>query len=146
MAVDHAYFDTSGVVKLVLKEEEGADLAASLWEEAGTVYTSWLTYPETRSALARTHRDGELADSELEDACVLFDALWPRFNLVDLNPAVARRAGELVSQYPLSGADAVHIASALAVRIGAVMTFASWDNRQIEAAEALGLLVQPPRS
>lgn len=145
MEVDEAYFDTSGLSKLILHDEEGADVAAALSEQATDVYTSWLAYPETRSALARAYRDGRLTETGLQEAWAQQDELWRNLNLIELSPDIARHAGDLLAQFPLSGADAVHIASALAVRNGAVITFASWDNRQTAAAEALGLLAPPQR-
>lgn len=145
MDADHVYFDTSGAVKLVLLEEKDAEVAVALRRDADTMYTSWLSYPEITSALARTHRDGQITAAELEAAYDTVEALWDTFVLIDLSPAVARRAAELVKRYPLSGADAVHLASALEVRIDAPLTFASWDTRQREAAEALGLPVPTQR-
>ncbi len=144
--MDHTYFDSSALTKLVLNEEEDADVAAAVRRRARTMYTSWLSYPEARSALARAHRSGRLTDAELQDAWDALDVLWRSFIPIEINPTIARLAGALVSRYPLSGADAIHLASALMLRIEEPMTFASWDNRQIEAAEALGLLIQPPRS
>ena len=145
MEVGEAYFDTSGLTKLILHDEEGADVAAALLEQATDVYTSWLAYPETRSALARAYRDGRLTETGLQGAWTQQDELWRNLNLVELSPDIARHAGDLLAQFPLSGADAVHIASALAVRNGAAITFASWDNRQTAAAEALGLLAPMQR-
>lgn len=145
MEVDEAYFDTSGLAKLILHDEEGADVAAALFEQATDVYTSWLAYPETRSAVAHAYRDGRLTETGLQEAWAHQDELWRNINLIDLSPGVARQAGDLIAQFPLSGADAVHIASALAVRAGSAITFASWDNRQVAAAEALGLLVDLSR-
>lgn len=141
MDADQVYFDTSGAVKLVLLEEQDAEVAAALRRDADTMYTSWLSYPEITSALMRTHRDGQITAAELETAFDTVDALWDTFVLIHLSPEVARRAAQLVKQYPLSGADAVQLASALEVRVDTPLTFASWDTRQREAAEALGLLV-----
>ena len=141
MDADQVYFDTSGAVKLVLLEEQDAEVAAALRRDADTMYASWLSYPEITSALMRTHRDGQITAAELETAFDTVDSLWDTFVLIHLSPEVARRAAQLVKQYPLSGADAVQLASALEVRVDTPLTFASWDTRQREAAEALGLLV-----
>lgn len=146
MGPSQAYFDTSGLVKLILPGEAGADLAVALFASGAVPYTSWLSYPEVRSALARMRRNRELTRAQLERARRIHDRLWNQFLHIDLSPAIARRAGELVGQYALSGADAVHIASALAVRIDDTMAFASWDDQQTAAADALGLLAPPQHS
>ena len=142
-AIERAYFDASATVKLVLKHEQGADIAAALWRDTQAAYTSWLSYPEAHSALARAHRNDPLSLPEPEDAADLLDMLWTWFVRIDLTPAIAQRAAGLVSQYPLSGADAVHIATALSIRTDTPLSFASWDRRQAAAAAELGLIVLP---
>ena len=143
--MDHIYFDASALAKLVLNKEGDADVAAALRARARAIYTSWLSYPEVRSAIARAQRSERLTEAELHDAWDTLDELWQTFIPIAVSPAITRLAGALVSRYPLSGADAVHLASALIVRIDQPIIFASWDTRQIEAAEALGLLLKPPR-
>lgn len=141
--IERVYFDASAVVKLVLTHEQGADVAAALWRDARAAYTSWLSYPEAHSALARTHRDDPLILPEPERAADLLDMMWTWFVRIDLTSAIAQRAAGLVAQYPLSGADAVQLATALSIRTDAPLTFASWDRRQAAAAAELGLIVRP---
>ena len=142
--MEHIYFDASALAKLVLNEEDDADVAVALRRRARALYTSWLSYPEVRSALARAHRSGRITETEIHDAWDTLDELWQTFIPIDVSPAITCLAGALVSRYPLSGADAVHLASTLIVRIDQPIIFASWDTRQIEAAEALGLVLEPP--
>ncbi len=144
MASDDVFFDTSALVKLILSEEEGAPFARQLAEESSVLYTSWLTYPETLSALAGARRDNRVSESGLRLALQLFRIIWPEFQLIDFTEDIAERAGELAMAHPLSGADAVQIASAMAAIDDVQLTFATWDRRQALAADALGLAVQPP--
>lgn len=144
MAEDEVYFDCSALVKLILSEEEGAPLAQELAQDSTTLYTSLLTYPEALSALSGARRDGRLSDSGLLDALQSFQVIWPEFYLIDFADSIADRAGELALSYPLSGADAVQIASALAMQQDARLTFVTWDRRQARAASRLGFAVQPP--
>lgn len=144
--VDHVYFDSSGLAKLILTKEPGADVAEALRRNARAIYTSWLSYPEVRSAIARARRSERLTDDEVVEAYDKLDDLWQSFVLIEVSPRIARIAGVLASRYPLSGADAVQLASALMVRGNQLLAFASWDNRQLEAAEALKLLVQQSRT
>ena len=79
--------------------------------------------------------------AELLSARARVDELWPTVNALDLSPDIARRAALILERFPLSGADAVHLAAALSIRTNTSLAFVSWDTRQIEAAEALGLIV-----
>ena len=145
-AIERAYFDASALSKLVLKHEQGADIAAALWRDTRAAYTSWLSYPEAHSALARVHRNDPRSLPDPEGAVELLDMMWTWFVRIDLTPAIAQRAAALVAQHSLSGADAVHIATALSIRTDAPLTFASWDRRQAAAAAELGLIVRPALS
>ena len=62
--------------------------------------------------------------------------------VVELTELVATRAGQLANQHALRGADAVHLASLLAV--GATETlFAVWDERLRAGAKAAGVQLAP---
>lgn len=137
-----AYFDPSALAKLAIRNEPGSDLAVALWERTPFVYTSRLSYPEVRSAIERAYRNQRLSRAELLRARARTDELWLTFNALDLSADIAHSAALMLERFPLSGADAVHLASALSIRTNAPLTFASWDTRQIEAAEALGLSVR----
>ena len=61
---------------------------------------------------------------------------------VELTPRVERHAGELAGRRALRGADAVHLASALAVG-SADLVVAVWDRRLHAGAVAEGVAVAP---
>jgi hypothetical protein len=63
---------------------------------------------------------------------------------VELSSEVEQRAGELAAALALRGADAVHLASALALGITEVVV-AAWDKRLHAAATASSLAVAPAR-
>ncbi len=134
------YFDASAFVKLVV-EEEGSDLAASLWDGADAVVSSRLSYPEVRAALSAAGRDGRLAGHELRRAGGLWEAFWAEVRPVELNAGVTWAAGELADLHGLRGADAVHLASAVA--LGPDTLVVVWDRRLHVAASAEGLAVSP---
>ncbi|MDE2966504.1 MAG: type II toxin-antitoxin system VapC family toxin [Chloroflexota bacterium] len=139
----HLYLDTSAVAKLLIREEPDADFAARLIARFDAIQTSLLTYPETMSALTRARRDRRLSDQGLQDALDRFGTLWPRFEIVHFSERIAFDAAGFILDFPLSGADAVQIASALSIPQEPTLTFASWDRRQAEAARRLGLSIQP---
>ena len=143
MSGHRIYLDTSAVAKLLIREEPGAELAAELVAGADELHTSLLTYPETISALAGARRDRRLSADGLDSALARFETLWPRFEVVQFSARIAGDAAEYILRFPLSGADAVQIASTLETNADNPLTFVTWDRRQAEAAQSLGLLVQP---
>lgn len=136
-----AYFDASALLKLILTED-GSDLADSLWDSSNGVLSSRLTYPEVRAALAAAHRNHRLTDSDLLEAEAGWEAIWLRMRPIDLTEDVERHAGDLAGGHALRGADAVHLASALAVA-EADLIVAVWDWRLHAACLAAGLSVVP---
>lgn len=135
------YFDSSAFVKLVV-EEDGSDIAAALWDGGDAAVSSRLAYPEVRSALAAAGRDRRLGAGARRRAEADWERYWAATRPVELTSAVTADAGELAGRHALRGADAVHLASALAVgREG--LLFAAWDARLRAAVEAAGLELAP---
>jgi uncharacterized protein len=135
------YFDSSAFVKLVI-EEEGSDLAAALWDGCDAAVSSRLAYPEVRAALAAAGRAGRVTPPGQRRAEALWATFWRATRVVELTDAVTAHAGELAA-YALRGADAVHLASLLAVGDPTTL-FAVWDQRLRAGASAAGLRVAQP--
>jgi hypothetical protein len=53
---------------------------------------------------------------QLRDAVTAFDSMFEQIDLVDVDDALAHRAGELAEVHRLRGHDAVHLAAADRVR------------------------------
>jgi uncharacterized protein len=135
------YFDASAFVKL-LAEEAGSDLAAELWDGCDAAVSSRLAYPEVRAALAAAVRNHDL-DADVVDAAErTWSGYWAATRPVELTAAIEQHAGELAGVHALRGADAVHLASALAVG-GTDLVVAVWDRRLHAGAQAAGLRVAP---
>lgn len=134
-------FDTSALVKLVV-HEEGTLAVLELWRGAGFVAASRLAYPETRAALAAAARGGRLTTPQLADATRRAERLWSDLRVVEMTGGLARLAGELAPQYALSGTDAVHLASALALRDAGTL-LVTFDHQLANAARLAGMGVAP---
>lgn len=135
------YFDSSAFVKLVV-DEDGSDVAAALWDGCDAAVSSRLAYPEIRAALAAAGRARRLdADGERR-ACAVWEEYWAAAQAVELTEAVTAHAGELAAQHALRGADAVHLASALAIGPGDMLV-AVWDQRLRSEAAEVDLRVAP---
>ena len=135
------YFDSSAFVKLIV-EEDGSDLAAALWDGCDAAVSSRLAYPEVRAALAAAGRDHRLASADQRRAEVAWEEFWAATRAVELTEIVTAHAGQLAARQALRGADAVHLASVLA--IGAPDTIlAAWDQRLRAGAQAEGVRLAP---
>jgi uncharacterized protein len=141
--VSLVYFDASASVKL-LTEEEGSDLAAQLWDGCDAAVASRLAYPEVRAALAAAGRNHDLDTRQLADAEQAWEGYWAATRPVELTAGVEQRAGDLARIHALRGADAVHLASALAIGDSDLIV-AVWDGRLHAGARAAGLRVAPAK-
>lgn len=135
------YFDASAFVKLLV-EEAGTELAVALWDGCDAAVSSRLAYPEVRAALAAAHRNHDVDPTGMEQAEEVWEEFWGATRPVELTRAVERRAGELAREYALRGADAVHLASALAIS-DPELVVAVWDRRLHAGVVAARLGVTP---
>jgi len=135
------YFDSSAFVKLLI-EEEGSVLAAELWDGCDAAVSSRLAYPEVRSALAAVTRNHDLPPRALASAERSWEEYWAATRPVELSRSVARHAGQLACDHSLRGADAVHLASALATNDPDLIV-AAWDRRLHAGAQAVQMSVAP---
>jgi uncharacterized protein len=131
-ASDVAYLDASALVKLVLPEDETVALEQAL--------ERWPRRATSRIAVVEVLRAVLRRDASIEPRARY---LLTRLSLV----AIADRlllGAVAIPPLELRAIDALHIASAL--RIGrALAVFVSYDQRQLEAAAALGLPTDSPR-
>jgi predicted nucleic acid-binding protein len=135
------YFDASAFLKLVV-EESGSDLAAALWDGCDAALSSRLAYPEVRAALAAANRNRDLTATQLAEAEAAWEEYWSATRPIELTATVERTAGNLARRHALRGADAVHLASALAVGDSDLLV-AAWDRRLHAGARAVHLRVAP---
>lgn len=135
------YFDSSALVRLVV-EEDGTDLVAELWDNCDAALSSRLAYPEVRAALAASARNHDLGDEDLQTAEQAWEEFWAATRPVELTPAVEQMAGQLAKSHALRGADAVHLASALAID-NPDLVVAVWDRRLHAGVLAAGIRVAP---
>lgn len=132
-----AYFETSALVKLLLREEN-QDYVRSLWEQAIVPITSRLSYPEAMAAFARARRGRRISPRMHQVAKQALIDHMGECELVEVDQSVASFAGYLAETHALRGYDAVHLASALTYDVDCIAT---WDRELARAASAAGLRV-----
>lgn len=134
------YLDTSAIVKLY-SDEPGAALVRKAVGRADMIATCLISYTETRSALARKRRLGEINEGMLAEHKREFEQDWETMHHLPINEATVRRAGILVEQYGLRAYDGIHLASveALQLTVQSSAMFACFDKALNEAASSFGL-------
>jgi predicted nucleic acid-binding protein len=105
------------------------------------VVSSQLIYPEARAAAAAAHRRGRIDARTLRSAVRSIDELSAELDVIGLDAALARIAGELAERHALRGYDAVHLASAIAIE-EPDLVMATWD-RELATATAEHRTVVP---
>lgn len=135
------YLDTSAVAKLLL-DEPGSDLADRVWDSSGQRVSSLLVLVETGSVIARIGRSMRLPPHSRRRLAEAWDERRRHIGTLEVSPDVVDLAVDLTHRHPLSGADAVHLASALVLDIDDVV-LVTWDARLHAAALAEGLAVAP---
>lgn len=128
------YLDTSAALKLVLPEPETAALELWIAERAGIARVSSrllrieMLRSVTRSASGRKERA---------------HAVLASVSLLSIDDVAA--TAEVIGDQPLRSLDAIHLATAYAVR-SELTDFLCYDKRLCDSARSLGLPVATPLS
>lgn len=139
-----AYFDASALLQLVIAED-GADQAISLWHQAGEVVVSRLAWPEAVAALAAARRGRRVSDEGYRTATERLRLCFERCTVIGLADSLVDRAAEFATTHDLRAADAIHLATALAV-METDSVLVTWDKRLRQAAVGSGLACAPAAS
>ena len=135
------YVETSVVLKLLVNDERGGEAAERLWLDSDFVVCAEIGYVEARAALAAAHRNARLSTRSFASAKTELEGLWTQVDVVVVNTALIRSAGDLAESDKLRGFDAVHLAAG--ITSGAAV-FASADDRLLAAARRHGLATSNP--
>ena len=135
-----AYFDSSALVNSSSTNRVGHRSCALERVRRRAVEST--AYPKVCAALGAATRNRVLTASQASAAAEELDVFWESMRPVELSADVERMAGELASRHGLSGVDAVHLASAVA--LGSTdLVVAVWDKRLHSGVVAAGLAVAP---
>lgn len=136
-----AFWDSSGFVKLLV-EEPGRDIAVEMWNGADRNIASRLAVAEVSAAIATATRFGRLDGTSEREVRQRWAHHVGVIEFVELLARVGADAADLAAEHDLSGADAVHLASALTLR-EMDLALVTWDRRLAAAAAAEGLSAVP---
>lgn len=142
------FFDASALVKRYLREAGSEWIRELLADEQPRVFISSLSGPEALAAIMRKGRTGEVNLTERDRAIAAFRGEFTTsYALIAPEPAVIRKAMDLIQAYPLRAYDAVQLASALTLPLlphGVKPTFISADEGLLTIAKQVGLVIENP--
>ncbi len=131
------FLDTSALAKRYIAEH-GSDEVMALCQKADGLVVSVICLPEMISTLSRLLREKRLARAEyrkLKDDAM---ADLADIDICQITADILASAVSLLELHPLRAMDALHVASALAVKPD---LFVSADHRQLSAARKAGLRI-----
>ncbi len=147
------YFDTSGLIKLYVREPGSLWIKQIFDAPNRTIMFSKIGIVESAAALAKRKRMNDLTASK--QRLLFMKMLWDttrRFQVFTLSDEIIYEAATLTQNHPLRGYDAVHLATALEINRNlllnrlAPLTFVCADAKLHQAAKAEGLLTENPNN
>ncbi len=137
------YVETSAVVASLLDEERSERARARL-AAADLVFTSDLTLIECDRAVRRAVATGRVTASESLALHALLDTLAAHWTLHGIDGEIVHRSRRSFPCEPVRSLDAIHLATALAVRnLAPDVHLLSFDKRIRDNASSLGFPVAP---
>jgi predicted nucleic acid-binding protein len=127
------YLDASALVKRYI-DEEGSDVVLNAMSGEDTWSMCRIGFVETMRAIARA--------GEPEDAKRAKRDWMVGCDVVELDRDLAEHAAQVALASGLSAMDAIHLASAISLRVEG-LTFATWDVQLHRAAREQGLRTLP---
>jgi predicted nucleic acid-binding protein len=139
----NVYAESSAVLAWLLGEETGQS-AREVLQHAELVMASDLTLVECDRVLIRAVTTGVIDEAAAADRRAHLNAAASHWHLWRVSPDIVERARRPFPAEPIRTLDAIHLASALAVRSAVPgVEFLSLDDRIRRAAKQLGFHVQP---
>ncbi|MBC7869396.1 MAG: type II toxin-antitoxin system VapC family toxin [Chitinophagaceae bacterium] len=146
------FFDSSGVIKRYIDEVGSKWIRSVMPTSIGhRIHIAQITPIEVVSGVMRRRREGSITPRTARALRLLVDRHTKReYVVVRLTENIALMAEDLLEKYPLRGADAVQLASAIEINtviagIGlSPLIFVSADQRLLAAAVNEGLMTDDP--
>lgn len=125
------------MAKRYVQETGSEELEELFFSEVKEVFISTLAMAEFAAAIGRKLRNKEILEESAAKAMKELEKDWDGlFTKIPLTEDLAMSAASLAIRHPMRGADAVHLASAMAVGVD---LFVSSDNMLIEVTEKIGI-------
>ena len=137
------YAETSAVVAWLLDEEHG-DRAWAQLAAADVIFTSDLTLIECDRVFRRAAATGRVTASASLQLHAIIDTASAHWTLHGMDAEIVQRSRRSFPCEPIRALDAIHLATALAVRnLSPDVQVLSFDGRIRDNAASLGFRVAP---
>lgn len=133
------YLDSNALAKLYLDEHNTEQQKViDLLNEYSQVATCSIAYAEVSGVFARLFHEGTLDEETYTDKLLRFTNDWETVIVLDITQEISVRAAQVMKAHKgLRAMDALHLASALALRQSVSLRFVTFDARLEEAAKKL---------
>lgn len=139
----NVYLESSAVLAWLLGEEAGHHVRAVL-RKAALVTASDLVVLESNRVLIRAVTLGEIDEATAADRLELLNAAAAHWHVWRISPEIVDRARRPFPAEPVRTLDAIHLASALAIRSAVPgIELLSLDDRIRQSGRQLGFRLQP---
>jgi predicted nucleic acid-binding protein len=140
------YQDSDSICKRYLTDEIGIAETQAAMAAADYLATSLIAYAEVRGVLARARRGRRIrSNRQYARVSAEFEEDWSDYYQIAVSPELVKEAGRLAEQHSLTGVDALHVASAAALRdrVPDRIEISTWDWQSglISALVAEGLVL-----
>lgn len=144
MVAHISYFDTSCLIKRYINEP-GSDRIGLRFDNTQLICTSNLTFAEFYATIYRLCRSGYLDSVGKNRVLKNFEDDWKIISVVDLNNEILDLIPRLVEKSPVTGADAIHLATAVTLNNKGVSSlFVCSDIKLLNAAKTNKLKIFNP--
>ncbi|GBF07210.1 ribonuclease VapC [Deinococcus aerius] len=133
------YLDSNAFVKLFTDEnpEEAAQVEVALGRTSDLA-SSAITHAEVCGVFARQLQQGRMSEEAYWETRQAFEQNWEQVNIVEVSAPVSKIAADVLKAHKgLQAMDALHLASALALRQSTEIKFLTFDVRLQDAAGKL---------
>ncbi len=133
------YLDSNALAKLYLDEDAAEQQhVLVLLERHERIASCTIAFAEVSGVFARYFHKGVLDEATYADKMQRFLNDWASVNVIDIVPATSTLAAQLMKAHSgLRAMDALHLASALALRQSAPVKLLTFDVRLQAVAQAL---------
>ncbi|WP_425148507.1 type II toxin-antitoxin system VapC family toxin [Deinococcus sp.] len=132
------YLDANAIAKIYLSDEQGQAIVFEALDRHQVIATCAITYAEVTGLMARAFHDGRLTEEEYAERLASFTQEWKNVTVYEVSTLLSQVAAMLTKAHKgLRAMDALHLASALALRQSVQVKFLSFDERLNEAAEKM---------
>lgn len=141
------YLDTSALIKKYF-QEPGTEVVREILTGIGPCSISKIGYAEVCATFGRKSRENPKEKSKHLKTFQSFQEDWKRLTIIEVGDDLLPFVRNLTERYPLRGADAIHLASALWLQraLRDEVTFVAADTNLLDAAHSERLKVINPET